>query len=142
MDLRDIRVVEAGKDLRFPLEPSKPVWVGCKEVGEDLQRDIPVELGVAGAIHLTHTAFADLGGHFVRTDSVTSRQCHMRLGPSTLLGVYPVPVERVETPFAILLHGSRASLELISETFNVGGIDVLDNGRSLAVKHVDVGPVL
>ncbi len=38
-------------------------------IGEDIREDfegyIPVELGVPGAIHLTHTAVADQSGHVV-----------------------------------------------------------------------------
>ena len=52
MNLSDVRVVEAGKDLRFPLKPRDTVGVCGKGVGQDLQRDITSELSITGSIDL------------------------------------------------------------------------------------------
>ena len=57
VDGGDVRVVEAGEDLRLPLEPGEPVWVSRERIREDLQRDLAVELGVGGLPDLAHAAF-------------------------------------------------------------------------------------
>ena len=53
--------MNAGEDLRLPREPGKPVWVSREGVGEDLQRDLAVELRVGGLPDLAHAALADEG---------------------------------------------------------------------------------
>ena len=35
--------------------------VGCHRLGQDLDRHFAAQLGVFGAIHLTHAAFTELG---------------------------------------------------------------------------------
>ncbi len=52
VDGGDVGVVEAGEDLRLPLESSEPVRISREGVGEDLQRDLAVELGVGGPSRL------------------------------------------------------------------------------------------
>ena len=44
VDGGDVGMVEAGENLRFPREPGEPVRVPREGVGEDLQRDLAVEL--------------------------------------------------------------------------------------------------
>ena len=46
VDGRDVGVVQAGEDLRLPREPGEPIRVIREGVGEDLQGDVAVELGV------------------------------------------------------------------------------------------------
>ena len=41
-------MVEAGEDLRLALEPGEAVRISREGVGEDLQGDLAVELGVGG----------------------------------------------------------------------------------------------
>ena len=53
VDGGDVRVVEAGEDLRLPLEPGEAIRISREGVGEDLQRDLAVQLRVGGLIHLT-----------------------------------------------------------------------------------------
>ena len=65
VDLRDVRVVEAGEDVRFPLEPGQPIRVSGEGVGQDLQRDLAAQLRVGGAIDLAHAPLADEGGDIV-----------------------------------------------------------------------------
>ena len=76
VDLRDVRVVEAREDLRFPLEPGQPIGVGSEGVGEDLQRDIAAQLRVGGAIDLAHAALADEGSHVVMPQPRTDLEGH------------------------------------------------------------------
>ena len=48
VDGGDVRVVEAGEDLRLPLEPGETLRIAGEGVRQDLQRDLAVELGVGG----------------------------------------------------------------------------------------------
>ena len=59
MDCGDTGVIQAGQDLRFSLEPGKPIRIGRKGLRQDLERDLPIELCVGGPIDLTHPALAD-----------------------------------------------------------------------------------
>ena len=74
VDGGDARMVEAGEDLRFPLEPGEAVRVSRKGVGQDLQRDIAMELGVGGLIDLSDAPLADEGGDVVVPEAVTDGQ--------------------------------------------------------------------
>ena len=62
VDGGDVRVVERGQDLGFALEPGQPLGVGGNGFRQQLDCHLPAEPGVLGAIHLTHAAFAELGG--------------------------------------------------------------------------------
>jgi len=53
---RDIGVIQGGQRLRLPLEAGDALGVGREDLGEDLERDLPMELRVVGAIHLAHAA--------------------------------------------------------------------------------------
>ncbi len=68
LSLPDVRVVQRREDLGFALEASQPLGVVGEQVGQDLERHVAVELGVAGAVDLTHAAGADLGGDGVGTE--------------------------------------------------------------------------
>ena len=72
-------MVQRGEDLGFALEARQPVGIGRERLGEHLQRHVPVELGVAGLIHLTHAAFADLGGDLVDAEARAGTECHRLL---------------------------------------------------------------
>ena len=69
-------VVEAGEDLRFPLEPCEPIRVSSEGVREDLQGHLAAELRVGGLIDLPHPPLADEGGHVVVSEAVTDGQSH------------------------------------------------------------------
>jgi len=49
---RDVRMVERGQDLGFPLEASEPIRIGREEIRENLQRDIPLQARIPRAIDL------------------------------------------------------------------------------------------
>ena len=66
----DARMVQAGENLRFALEAGKPIRVRGKRLGQDLQRDLPVELGIGGLPHFAHPTFTELGGDRVMTEEV------------------------------------------------------------------------
>ena len=65
LGVADVGMVQRGEDFRFALKPGEAFRIVGERLWQHLQRHVPVELGVAGAIHLTHPAFADLGGDFV-----------------------------------------------------------------------------
>ena len=69
VDGRDVRVVQGGERLGFAREPGQPIGIIRERVRQDLQRDIAIELRVAGPPHLPHAAFADLGGDFVDAEA-------------------------------------------------------------------------
>ena len=52
VDVADIRVVQGSKDLRLSLEPREPIRIAGKRLGQDLERDLPVQLGIGGLIDL------------------------------------------------------------------------------------------
>jgi len=83
VDLTDIGVTEGSKNLSFPLEPPHPLAVRGKPLGQDLQSHVPVQLGIGGPVHHTHTAFADLLQNLVmangRSDHTTPPHA-MQLG--------------------------------------------------------------
>src|ERR1700730_14650155 len=59
VDGRDVGMVERGQDLGFALEASHAFGVAGERFGEDLQRNIALQLGVARAVHLAHAARAE-----------------------------------------------------------------------------------
>jgi hypothetical protein len=60
-DRGDIRMAQRSEKLRLPLEPGDAVRIRRERVGQQLQRDVAAQAGVAGAIHLTHAARAKSG---------------------------------------------------------------------------------
>jgi hypothetical protein len=69
VDVRNVRMIQRGERLRFASEARHALRVVRKRLRQDLDRDIPIELRVARAIHLAHTAGADRAGDLVRADS-------------------------------------------------------------------------
>ena len=62
-------MIERRERLRFAREAREPVGIGRERLGQHLQRDVAIEFGVAGAIDLTHSAFADQRGDFVDAET-------------------------------------------------------------------------
>ena len=61
-------MIERGQHLRFPLKAREALRVLDEGVGEDLQRDIAVELRVTGLVHLSHPACPELLGDDVLSE--------------------------------------------------------------------------
>ena len=59
VDRPDVRMIEGGQHLRLAPEARQALGVGAVELGEDLQRDVAVELGVARPVDLAHAAGAE-----------------------------------------------------------------------------------
>ena len=61
----DVRMRERGDCLRLALEAREAFGVRDKSSGQHLDRDVAIELRVAGAIHLAHAAGAERRQDFV-----------------------------------------------------------------------------
>jgi hypothetical protein len=60
----------------FAMKVREPVGMGGERIRQDLQRDVATEFGVAGAIHLTHSAFANDGSNLARSKTGSEGQRH------------------------------------------------------------------
>ena len=76
MQRADVRVVQAGDGLRLALEPLLQIRVGGECLGQHLERHVPVERGIAGAVDLAHSALAYLGGDRIRAECGAEAQGH------------------------------------------------------------------
>ena len=62
-------MVQRGEDLGFALEPGQPIGIERESVGQNLERDVAVQTGVARAVDLAHAACADCGENLVTAES-------------------------------------------------------------------------
>ena len=69
-------MVQAGEDLRLPLEAGQAVGISREGVREDLEGDLAVQLRVGGLVDLAHAALADEGGNGVVSDLGADFQGH------------------------------------------------------------------
>ena len=60
VDVRDVGMVQRREDLRFAFETGEPIGVVGEGGGQDLDRDVAIELRIARAIDLAHAAGAKL----------------------------------------------------------------------------------
>src|SRR5712691_3723809 len=65
VDGHDVRVIQAGGRLGFPLEPSYFVGAGEAARVDHFKRDSPLEADLPGAIDLAHSARTDYLAQFV-----------------------------------------------------------------------------
>ena len=66
MDVRDVRVVQRREDFRFALKACEPIGITRDRRRQDLDRDLPLQVRVGGAVDLAHPAHANLRGDFIR----------------------------------------------------------------------------
>lgn len=59
---------KSGNSLGFALQPLFQGRVGRKVLGQNFNRNVAVEAGIAGAIHFPHTARTELRLNFIRTE--------------------------------------------------------------------------
>ena len=57
VDLRDVGVVQGGKDFGFPLKASQAFFIFGERIGEDLQGHVPIERRIGRPIDDAHPAF-------------------------------------------------------------------------------------
>ena len=66
VDGGDVGMIQRGEDLGFALEARQPIGVVRERFGQDLDRDVAIQLRVARAIDLAHPACADAARGFRR----------------------------------------------------------------------------
>ena len=76
-DLGDVRVIEGGQRLGFAHEAIEAVGVVLERGRENLDGDLALQLGIAGAIHLAHSARPEGRGDLVRAEACTWRESHL-----------------------------------------------------------------
>ncbi len=76
---RDVRMIQRGQHLCLALEPREPIGIERERFGQDLQRDVAIQLRVARAIDLAHPACAERRLNFVGTELCAGRQRHRGL---------------------------------------------------------------
>ena len=69
VDLRDIGMIQRSKHLCFAGESRQAVGVVRERVGEDLDRDVAIQLRIAGSVNLSHPPFADRRGDLVDAET-------------------------------------------------------------------------
>jgi hypothetical protein len=84
----NVRVVERGEHLRFAFEAREAVGIAREFLGQDLQRDIAIELRIARPIHDPHTACPEQAHDLVRSDV---HSCGERHNPLRLRVEGPAP---------------------------------------------------
>ena len=65
VDGSDVRMIQRGERLRFARESRQALPVMRERLGQDLDRHVAIQRGIAHAIDLAHAPFADLGCHYV-----------------------------------------------------------------------------
>ena len=78
VDDRDVGMIQRREDFGFALEPHQPLCVCRNGLRQDLDRDLPLQVLVSGAIHLSHAADTDLGGDFIRAEASANSERHGR----------------------------------------------------------------
>ena len=61
-------MIERREHDGFTLKPGEALWILQEHLGEDFERDVAMQLRVAGSVHLPHAASADVLDDFVGTD--------------------------------------------------------------------------
>ena len=85
VDRGDVRVVERSQRLRLAREPASRSAIVANRLGQDLDRDVAIELRVARAIHLAHAAGPERPEDFVLTEARPDRERHGRRCDLTLV---------------------------------------------------------
>ena len=76
VDVRDVGMVQSGEDLGFSVEPGETLRLIGDKLRENLDRDVPPELRIPGAIDLPHPAAAEQRRDFVRAEAGAGLQGH------------------------------------------------------------------
>ena len=65
----DVRMIQRGEYFRFALKARESVVIGRQCRGQDLDRDLALQLRVCRPVDLSHAAFANLRGDFVDAET-------------------------------------------------------------------------
>ena len=69
-------MVERCEHLGFAPESGKAIGIEREAFGENLERDVAIQPGVVGLIHLAHPASADLHAEHIHAEPDAGRQHH------------------------------------------------------------------
>jgi hypothetical protein len=69
-------MVERGNGAGLPVEAMEAVGVVRGRVGKQLERHLPPQARVAGAVHLAHAALAEGRDDLVGAELISGDQCH------------------------------------------------------------------
>ena len=83
IDRRDIGVIQRRQRLRFTLESRQIICVARERGRQHLDRNLAIELRIAGAINLAHSARSERAEDFVGAEFVTGSEGH-RENPSSV----------------------------------------------------------
>ena len=72
-------MVERGDGARLLLEAAHAIGIVGNGLGKDLDGDRAIQAGIASAIHLAHSALADMALNFIRTEFFACRNWHSNL---------------------------------------------------------------
>ncbi len=72
--MRDVGVIEGSEELRLTSEASESLCILRQFRGQDLDRHLAIELRVPGPVHLAHSARAERGDDFVRSEALTDHR--------------------------------------------------------------------
>jgi hypothetical protein len=75
-NVRDVGIVEGGEDFGLALESREPLRVAGHRRRQYLDRDLPLEARVGGAIDLAHAAFAEQTENLVGPETLTGGEGH------------------------------------------------------------------
>ena len=76
VDRSNARMVQTGEHLSLTLEPGKAIRISGERLRQDLERHLPVQLGIGGLIDLAHAAFANEGSDVVMAESGADFESH------------------------------------------------------------------
>ena len=74
----NVRVVQRAGGARLLLEPPQPLGIGRERGGKHLDGDLASETRVVGTIDLAHAAGAERSDDFVRAETRSGSQAHVR----------------------------------------------------------------
>ena len=89
VDLRDVRVIDGREQLRLAFETRHPFAVACQLFRQYFDGNVPLQPGIAPAIHLPHAALADQGANLVRAEASAGRQRHDSGRAAEIIGRSP-----------------------------------------------------
>src|SRR5215475_2907695 len=76
VDARDLWMIQGREHLSFALEPREILSIERERIRKNFERDLAIELCIAGAVDLAHTARADLGDDLIRAETRTGSERH------------------------------------------------------------------
>ena len=77
VDRRDVRMIQRREHLRFALEARQAIGIEREQFGQDLQRNVTIQLRVARAVHLAHGAGAEQRDDLVRPDAMPALESRL-----------------------------------------------------------------